>query len=101
LISVWSSGEETSRILAFISIIKLARLRSSELLEKTLKVGSRTLGGNLIIHHTTCGHRGGRPIANHRQAMAEKIIQLGRFDAVDFLPVKKAEYNPNSVKRTR
>ena len=38
MINVWSTGEETSRVLSFLSIIRLVRLRQEDLLEKTLKV---------------------------------------------------------------
>lgn len=38
LISIWSVGEETSRVLAFLSIMRLLRLKKEDLMEKTLKV---------------------------------------------------------------
>lgn len=38
MISIWSSGEETTRVLAFLCIIKLVRMQQENLLEPCLKV---------------------------------------------------------------
>lgn len=35
---MWSTGEETSRVLAFLALVRLVRLKQEDLLEKTLKV---------------------------------------------------------------
>ncbi|XP_067931407.1 nucleolar complex protein 2 homolog isoform X2 [Watersipora subatra] len=37
MISIWSTGEETSRVLSFLSLLRLLRLKQEDLLEKTLK----------------------------------------------------------------
>lgn len=39
LISIWSTGDETSRVLAFLSIIKLTRQVQDSFLEVVIKVG--------------------------------------------------------------
>ena len=49
LIKTWSSKEETSRVLAFLSVNRLIRMKQESLLEPTLKVGNKSTSSGKIV----------------------------------------------------